>query len=170
MERFDIYDQFGNKTGKVVPHDYKLKNGEYRFICHVCIFDNDKMLIQKRGLNKIDFPGCWDISCGGGVNTEETSYQAILREAKEELGIEIKPDQKYYMRIFYPKGFDDYYILNQAICLENLTLRDGEVLDAKWASKEEILEMMKKQEFVTYASGFIDILFSFSKQRGSYIK
>lgn len=169
MEQFEIYDQYGNKTGKIVPHDYQLKPNEYRFISHLCIFCEDKMLIQKRALNKIDYPGAWDISSGGGVNYGETSYEAALREAKEELGISVFPDEKYFMRIFYPSGFDDYYILNQKISLNDITLRKGEVLDVKYASLKEIQGLMEAKQFVTYAPGFIELL-SFSKQRGSYRK
>ncbi len=170
MEFYEIYNKNGIRTGKIVPSSYILQENEYRFICHVCIFMGDKMLIQKRDVHKKDFPGCWDISCGGGVNAGETSYEAILREVKEELGINICLNDRYYMRIFYPQGFDDYYILNDKITLEEITIRENEVLGIKYATKQEILEMMEKKEFVNYAEGFIELLFSFSKQRGSYIK
>ena len=86
------------------------------------------------------------------------------------MGINICLNDRYYMRIFYPQGFDDYYILNDKITLEEITIRENEVLGIKYATKQEILEMMEKKEFVNYAEGFIELLFSFSKQRGSYIK
>ena len=85
MEFFDIYDAYGNKTGRQVPHGYKLQDGEYRFISHLLIFNSkNELLIQKRAEDKYDWPGYYDLSAGGGVNAGETSYQAAKRECKEE--------------------------------------------------------------------------------------
>ncbi len=53
------------------------------------IFDKDgKLLITKRGKEAKNERGKWEIT-GGGVEFGETFEQAIKREIKEELGIEI---------------------------------------------------------------------------------
>lgn len=171
MEFYDIYDKYGNKTNKVVNHDYKLKDGEYRAIVHLVIFNSkNEMLIQRRGLDKIDFPNCFDITSGGGVNTNETTYVAAKRELREELGLECEFDDRPYLRVFYKNGIDDYYILNLDIDLNKVKINNQEVLDFKWSSKEEILEKMKDKKFVSYNEGFIEFLFSLSKNRGTYLK
>ena len=171
MEYFDIYDKDGVFTGKKVMHDYVLQKGEYRGLAHLCIFNSKgQMLIQKRGVDKIDWPGCWDISCGGGVNSGETTFQAAKRECKEELGIDVDFDSRPIFRAFYPKGFDDYYTVYLDLALEELLVRQGEVLGVEWAELEEILSMMKNGKFVNYNPGFIELLFSMSKNRGTYLK
>ncbi len=171
MEYFDIYDKNGNFTGKTVEHDYKLKEGEFRYLAHLCIYDEkDRMLIQKRDYDKIDWPGCWDISCGGGVNAGESTYQAAKRECKEELGLDLDFEARPIFRAFFPKGFDDYYVLNVDSSKINVVCKADEVLGARWASLEEIVEMMKAGEFVNYNDGFIQLLFSMRKNRGTYLK
>lgn len=171
MEYYEIYDKLGNKTGRIVSHDYKLKEGEYRAISHIVIFNNkDEMLIQKRGIDKVDFPGAFDISAGGGVNANETTYEAAKRELKEELNLSVEFENWPYLRIFYKKGIDDYYFVVADIDLSNVSINNKEVLSCKWASETEILEMMSKKEFVNYNKGFIELLFSMHKNRGTYVK
>ena len=170
MEYYDIYDEFGNKTDKVVPHDYKLSPNEYRAISHIVIFYKDLMLIQKRGHNKIDFPDCFDITAGGGVNHNETTFMAAKRELKEELGLDIPFSNRCFFRVYYKQGIDDYFIYNSDTKIDEIKINGVEVLEIKWASKEEIKEMMKNKEFVSYNDGFIDLLFSMRNNRGTYIK
>ena len=57
-------------------------------VVHVLVFDNkDRLLLQKRSLNKDVAPGKWDTSVGGHVNPAEDILEAAKREMKEELGI-----------------------------------------------------------------------------------
>ena len=171
MEYFDIYDAYGNKTGKKVPHGYKLQDGEYRFISHLLIFNaKNELLIQKRAEDKYDWPGYYDLSAGGGVNAGETPYQAAKRECKEELGLDIDFDDRPYMRVYFPNGFDDYFMTDCEVDLDKIKMQAEEVLDVKWATKEEIIQMQKDKTFVNYNAGFIDFLFAQRKNRGTYLK
>lgn len=171
MEKFDVLDKFGNKTGKTKVHGDRLSKDEYMAIAHICIFSKDDlMLIQKRANYKVDFPGVFDITAGGGVDTNEDTYQAALRELYEELGIKLEVDNYPLMRIYYPKGIDDYYYAIVDRNSIDVKIDHHEVLDYKWASKDEILLMMKNNEFVTYNDGFIEFLFSSYKNRGTYRK
>lgn len=57
-------------------------------VVHVLVFDNkDRLLLQKRSLNKDVAPGKWDTSVGGHVNPGEDIIEAARREMAEELGV-----------------------------------------------------------------------------------
>lgn len=170
MELVDLFDKNRNKINKKHVKYEKLNDGEYQVIVHVCVFNSkDEMLIQRRGIDKIDWPNYWDISSGGGVIAGEEPYKAAERELFEELGVKISlENERPYFTINYPLGFDDYYLVNLDLPIESFTIDKEEVLNIKWASLEEIKAMMKNDEFINYNDGFIELLFSMKNNRGTY--
>jgi len=52
--------------------------------------DRDKILFVKRSIKKKTLPGAWAFP-SGTIKEKETSFQTIVREAKEELDIEANP-------------------------------------------------------------------------------
>ncbi len=92
-ELIDIYTENGEKTGKTKDkHDVKEK-GEYGL--HVMIIiklEDGTYPMQQRSLKAKYGPGEWDVT-GGGVRAGETSAEAAVREAKEELGVDISKDE-----------------------------------------------------------------------------
>jgi 8-oxo-dGTP diphosphatase len=65
-------------------------------IAHVLLFDRGgRLLIYLRDNNPaIPFPNHWDLF-GGHLEAGETPEQALVREVREELGIEIKSWQRF---------------------------------------------------------------------------
>ena len=72
-----------------------------RWLCHLAGFrhlsvhlflvpvgDDKYILVQVRGTEKAESPGCFDLPVAGHVGPEQTEQEALLREAKEELGLE----------------------------------------------------------------------------------
>lgn len=51
--------------------------------------EKDSVLIQKRSLNEKVFPGYWGIPGGGVEMTDKSAVEALKREVREEVGIEI---------------------------------------------------------------------------------
>jgi isopentenyldiphosphate isomerase len=159
MELIDVYDSDRRLTGKVVERG-KNGPGEYRLIAHVCVFDEEwRMLIQKRAPSKRSFPGYWDISAGGQVDTGEESPEGISRELFEELGIRRKltyDDRVCTVSFLY--GFDDYFITGYSKA-DSLVLRGQEVSEVSWATLDEILGLIEDRTFIQYRPSFIRALF-----------
>ena len=102
----------------------------------------------------------WDISCGGSAIAGETSSQAMHREALEELGLDIDFSNILpFTTTYFDEGFDDLYVIEKDVDLIKLKLQEEEVCDAKWATKEEIKDMIVKGEFVLYFLSEIDYIF-----------
>ena len=88
MERVDIYDQDGNRTGKVIARGEALQEGEYLLTVGIWIVDrDDRIFLTKRSMEKSFAPGKWE-NTSGHVQAGEDCVHAILRELWEETGIE----------------------------------------------------------------------------------
>ncbi len=98
---------------------------------------NDKgdMLLQKRSKQKGGKYGF----ISGHVQEGETNSQGIIRETKEEMGINIdEKDLKLFYRVEEGESNFNLYYMNRNLNTENLTLQKEEVEDVKWYSIEEI--------------------------------
>ncbi|WLR54430.1 bifunctional NUDIX hydrolase family protein/GNAT family N-acetyltransferase [Mesobacillus subterraneus] len=159
MELWDVYDQYRHLTERIHKRGEDMKAGDYHLVVHVWIINDDgQFLIQRRQPWKIGFPNMWDCSAAGSAIVGDDSEQAAIREAKEELGIDL--DIKKGERIFtvkFSQGFDDIWLVRQNVALEDLLLQEEEVADAKWASEAEIREMAETGEFIPF--NYLDLLF-----------
>lgn len=159
MELWNVYDQYRHLTDSIHKRGEEMKAGDYHLVVHVWIINDDgQFLIQKRQPWKIGFPDMWDCSAAGSAVMGDNSEQAAIREAKEELGIDL--DIEKGERIFtvkFSQGFDDIWLVRQNVALEDLHLQEEEVADAKWATEEEIREMAETGEFIPF--NYLDLLF-----------
>lgn len=90
MEYWDIYDENKQPTGRTMArNDWNMKPGDYHLTVLAALRDmSGRYLITKRVMTKGWAPGWWEIS-GGGVQSGETSEQAVRREVYEETGLDI---------------------------------------------------------------------------------
>ena len=170
MELWDVYDVNRNKTGKTMVRGENFEEGAYHMVVHICIFNSKgEMLIQQRQPFKEGWPNLWDITVGGSAVQGDSSQTAAERELQEELGISlnlqgIRPN----MTINFDRGFDDIYVIEKDIDLSELKLQYEEVQNAKWATKEEILEMIKAGQFIPYYDSLIQLFFDSRKKYGCH--
>ncbi len=170
MEKFDILNYKYEKTGKIGNRSDKLKEGEYRVIVHLCIFNsNGEMLIQKRNRNKSTWPGRWDVTCGGAAITGESASDAIARELYEELGLTHDfSKERPCISIHYYEGVDENYLIIKDIDLKDVLFKDNEVEEVKYVTKEELLKIYDNDQFVFYKRSFLEMFFDFYKDRNHY--
>ena len=95
-----VYRRDGTATGEIVEKHAPKRPGDY--FRHVVLVMKTQSspppgqgegcyIVQQRSLKARYFAGKWDVT-GGGVQAHETSAQAAVREAKEELRLDISPD------------------------------------------------------------------------------
>jgi len=96
-EWFDIVTPEGKVVGKA-PRTLCHGNPNLLHpVVHVHVFNSKGQLwLQKRAKTKKIQPGKWDTSVGGHVASGERIEQALLREVKEEMGIDIMPNEPLY--------------------------------------------------------------------------
>ncbi len=168
MEKFDLYDKSFNKLNKTMVKGEKEPKNCYRFVVHLCIFNSDnEMLIAQRNEQKKSYPNYWAFTSAGSVISGETSEDGIKRETLEEIGLDISNyELRPFVTVHYENGFHDIYILHQDVDINELIIQESEVKDVKWASKNEIKEMIDKSEFMPFQDGLIDLLFAMHNKRG----
>lgn len=143
-EYWDIYNKNGEKKYKVVKKGSPLLSGEYHIIVEGWIrTGKETYLIQKRSKRKKSFGGMWYCSVGGSVISGEEPIDGLLRETKEELGIDLDRDKIYLKRIIRENnGIFYIYLIDMNVNLEDVKLQEEEVEDAKIASVDEIFRMI----------------------------
>ncbi len=83
------HDEVIRKDKRINIVKQGLKKGESIRVVNIFIFNSrGKLLVPKRSLDRLIFPGCYDFSCGEHVESEEDYYVAAIRGLKEELNIE----------------------------------------------------------------------------------
>lgn len=105
-----------------------------------------ELLWQKRGAGVSRFPGYYDISAGGHVNLAESLVEAAIREAREEIGAAITPEDLNFvtMRAHNKNRFIWVYTVNWTGRAEDFHFDDNEVEEVKWVPFDMTLDFVKE--------------------------
>ncbi len=151
-ELWDIYDINRNKTGRTAERNvYQFKEGEYHIVVTGIIMNSkNEILISKRAEHK-KFGLMWECN-GGSILAGETSLEGIIRELKEELGIEFSKKEAIFLKEIrrdkLQPDFKDLGLFRRNINLKDIIFQDGESIDAKWVTIEEFIRMYKNKEII----------------------
>ncbi len=169
VELWDILDKNGNVTGRVHERGKPMNKGEFHL--EVCVWienDNGEYLISQRSLNKT-FPNMWECT-GGNAVAGDDSLTTALKEAKEELGIILEPQNGRMIQHHLPcgnvecHGLIDVWLFRQNVDISTVILAPDETCNAMWASRDEINRMIDEGTFTTWKQyTYIDELFDENK-------
>lgn len=147
-EKFDVLNELGEFTGEIATREECHKKGLWhRAVYGFIIDENQNILLQKRSSNKKLWPNMWDVTVGGHVESGEFGRQALIREAQEELGIEINDnDIKYLVGStsineqgnIINKHYNECYLITKNINISDIKIQEDEVTEVKYFSKDEI--------------------------------
>ncbi len=142
MELLDVYNSSGNKTGRVVERGNKdeIFNDNEHIAVAIIYIENDtgEFLIQKTSKEK----GGHYSSTGGHILHGEDAFSTIVREVKEELGVDIRNDNIIslgHICVDFPVRFMFY--LKKNINLNDITLQKDEVESISYMSVDQIKEL-----------------------------
>ena len=160
MELWDIYDENKRLTGRTMQrNDWNMKPGEY----HLTVLGgirhtNGRYLITKRVMTKSWAPGWWEVS-GGGVMAGEDSRTAVLREIREETGLDVSDWEGGFLfsyRRDNPKEKDNYFVdvyrFTGDFSDADLQLQEAETDGYQLATLEEIRAYADEGIFLHYDS------------------
>src|SRR5437870_4184219 len=88
-EIFDVVSEHDEVIGQQTRREVHRLGLQHRAI-HVLIFNQrGEIFLQKRSITKDTFPGAWDSSASGHLDTGETYDACAVRELREELGVSL---------------------------------------------------------------------------------
>ena len=160
MEYWDIYDKNKQKTGRTMKrNDWCLKDDEYHLtVLGVVMRPDGRFLITQRVMTKSWAPGWWEVS-GGAAMAGEESLEAVIREVKEETGLDVSEAEGGYMFSYHrenPGEGDNYFVDIYRFVLDfdegDLDLQEAETLGYKLATAEEIRRLAEQGIFLHYDS------------------
>ena len=144
MEKYELVDIKGNKTGKILTNidigkQNSIPKGYYVSVTVVVIInDNNEILLQKRSRFKRSNPSKWGI-CGGKVNLGETTLDAVIRETLEEIGIVLdKKDLKILSIYTNEKAYFTVYYVRKNVNITECKLQKEELEEIKFFKIEEL--------------------------------
>ena len=158
QEMIDIYDSNKQPTGETMAREGAfLREGQYMLYVLALIEDaRGRFLITQRSLDKRWAAGWWEVT-GGGVRAGEASAQAVRREVPEEVGLTVPgevPAPIYsYENVDLKRGdnyFVDIYHIKLDFTEADVSLLDGEAIDFRLASWDEISKLAENGTFLHY--------------------
>lgn len=162
-ELLDIYTRDGKYLGVRTRTECHTENpGFYHKPAWTWAYNSKgQILVQKRSMNKKRFPGCWDMSCAGHVDSGETAKMGAIREAKEEIGIDVSEEDMQFMFEYIE---DDAWEIGQVFffkCdkeIEELTIQKVEVEEVKWIDFEDFKKLLYSDKWVPMDKEYNDLV------------
>lgn len=141
-EIFPIVDEDGNVVGQATRshcHDGSMLLHPVVHL-HVVSCDKKKLYLQRRALTKKIQPGAWDTAVGGHVDYGEAIWTALLRESREELGIDASGANFVCKYVFQSTVERELVHVFHVELPENTMFHadPAEVIDSKFWSIDEI--------------------------------
>lgn len=114
--------------------------------------------MQKRSMQKRIYPGKWSVT-GGAVDVGERSIDGLYRECKEELGVDLNPEQVELMLTVKRKNvFVDVYLDRENFDVNNLSLQQEEVDKVEWFTRNDVKELINQCNTANSVTLYFDLL------------
>ena len=153
IEMISVVDENGFPTGQTKPRASVHANGDWHRTVHVWIANSRReVLFQKRSLTKESFPGAWDISAAGHIESGETSMAAAIKEVREELGISLGPQNLQFLfsqksssvqrsGVFIDNEISDVYMVRLDIDIEEVCIQTSEVSGVRFVPLPDVARL-----------------------------
>lgn len=147
MELLQVFDINKNSLNESIERSRKqeLPAGKYFMIILLFIQNSEgKFLIQKTSTSR----GSEYATTGGHVTYGDNSIETVIKEAKEELDVQIDENDIILAdTITYKYCHCDVYYCKKDLELEDLKLQSDEVESIEWFSEKEIDELILQNKF-----------------------
>jgi len=144
-ERIIIVDEKDNVVGVELRSVVDKKNLRYRVSALWLKNSDGDVLLARRALTRMHYPGQWGPAVAGTVGEGESYEDNILKEAEEELGLKdidmkegpnVKIDGNY-------NYFAQWFIGVIDEPADFFKIQEDEVAEVKWFSVEELKDMIE---------------------------
>ena len=159
VELWDLYTRDRQSAGARIARGEALPAGCYHLVVHVWIRNRrGQWLISRRAANRPTFPLMWE-TVGGSVLAGEDSLDAALREAEEEVGVQLDMENCLFLGSTLREDKQDIrdewvFVYEGEVDLTRAIT--DEVAETRWMTVEEIRALHEAGEFVPTLQYFFD--------------
>lgn len=158
MELIDILNPDGSPAGFNSSRKKAHADGLYHKSIHLWIVNSQgELLIQKRSLSKTAHAGLWDISCAGHVESGDTPEFTVIKETKEELGLDISLDDikycntvltknSYNSGLYIDNEYIDIFLMMKNIRIEDICFDCTEVSDVRFIQLKDFRQLILQKD------------------------
>ena len=149
-EIFDIVDDSDTVVGRASREEVH-RSGHLHRSAHLLVFDSDgRVLLQKRSSAKDTFPGRWDSSVSGHVDSGEWYDECVVREASEEIGIGISETPEKLFKIeACEETAQEFTWVYRTFHEGPFHVNEEEVSEVKWFARKDLDRLLnsKREDF-----------------------
>ena len=149
-EIFDVVNDRDEVVGQLTRKEVHRQGLKHRAV-HVLIFNSrGEIFLQKRSMKKDNFPGTWDSSAAGHLDSGEEYDACAMREVQEELGFRMACVPERILRIEACDETGQEFVWVYRCAHEGpFQLNEEEIEHGDWFSTEHVTRWIaeKPEEF-----------------------
>jgi isopentenyl-diphosphate Delta-isomerase len=156
-EIFDIVNERDEIIGRL-PRPQVHREGHKHRAVHVLVFNKrGEIFLQKRSMINDCFPGAWDSSASGHVDSGEDYDACAVRELREELGLVVEAPPARLFKIAACAATGQEFCWVYRLASEGpFVLHPEEIERGEWFTRARVSELIQGNPG-DFASGFVVI-------------
>lgn len=111
----------------------------------IVLHDKEKVLFVKRSATKKSLPNIWAFP-SGTIEEGENKEDTLVREAKEELGVDVKVEESLASVELPELGAKLFFIKCSMINNQPIIFDESEIQQIEWMSCEDFFRKFKDEE------------------------
>ena len=161
MEIWDLYTVDRQPTGKTMIRGDETPEGLYHLGVHAWVRNSEgKYIISQRSPQKEACPLMWE-TVAGSVVAGEDSLTGVLREVKEEIGLDFKAEDARLVHTqigdgITSRGIVDIYLFEYDGEVDLSRATTEEVIQSKWLTYDEIVALRDSGKLVSILGYFFE--------------
>ncbi len=142
-EIFDVVNDRDEVIGQNTRREVHARGLKHRAV-HVLVFNQrGEVFLQKRSMKKDTFPGAWDSSSSGHLDTGEDYDACAVRELREEIGLEVNHAPSRLFKIDACNETGQEFVWAYRLESEGpFTLHPEEIESGGWFTPEKITDWL----------------------------
>jgi len=154
-EIFDIVNERDEVIGRL-PRPHVHREGHKHRAVHVLVFNaRGEIFLQKRSMAKDCFPGTWDSSASGHLDSGEEYDACAVRELREELGLVVAAPLVRLFKIDACAATGQEFCWVYRLASEGpFVLHPEEIERGEWFTPARVTELIHRHPG-DFASGFV---------------